>query len=128
VSDYFPVTGDEPGVFTLTAGGTITGGQIVELNANDQVIASAGAGARAIGVAAHDAVSGGRLAIYPLSDIIHETPITGVVVIAAGAPVKSAAAGAVDTGTLGALAAAGTLLGICVRGATGPAKCRWIGL
>jgi len=37
------------------------------------------------------------------------------------------AGGLVNTGVLGTLAAAGTLLGIALNSATGPAKVRWIG-
>lgn len=130
MSDYSPVNIADASPFTLTAGAVLAGGQLVELSANDTVIPAVGVN-RAIGVAANDTPSGGRVTVWPLTGILHETPVTGVIVLAAGAPVKAAtsgAAGSIDTGALGALAAGGLLLGICVRGNTGPAKARWLGL
>jgi hypothetical protein len=127
MGDYQPVAPADVLPFTLTAGGTIVGGNLVELSASDTVIQGAGAN-RPIGVAAHDAVSGQRMTIWPLADLIHESPVQGTVAVAAGAPITGGTTGTVNTGVLGTLAAAGTLVGICVRGATGPAKARWIGV
>jgi hypothetical protein len=128
MAEYLPVSGDDPEPFSLTAGGTITGGTLVMSNAgsNDQVVAC-DATHHPVGVAGHDAVSGQRLTIYPLVGVVHEVAVTGTVVLAAGDTVKVAAAGAIDKGTLATDSAAGTFIGVCVRGATGPAKARFLG-
>lgn len=126
--DYMPITGHNPAVFTLTAGAAIIGGQLVEMSANDSVIPAAGTN-RPIAVALFDAPVGTRVSLAPIASvIIHESTVFTAAVLAAGVPVVAAAAGTVNTAGLAASSAAGTLLGLVVRGATGPAKCRWIGV
>jgi len=131
MSDYTPVNTDKP--WTSTASAAITGGQIVEATGNGTVGPSAGT-LRPVGVAEHDAPSGGRVTVWPLPGNIHEVPIKNTIVIAAGAPIVAAAASAgnVDTGTLATVAAAGTLIGVCLVGGTGNAggtvKARFIGI
>jgi hypothetical protein len=127
MADYNPVF--EDGQFTLTASAAITEGQLVTAS-GDNTCAPSAAGDHSVGVAAFAAASGAKVTIWPLGGVVHETTITGVVAIAAGAPIKAAAAGAVDTGTLATLAAAGTFLGICIKGGTGGSgtpKAQWIG-
>ena len=125
MGDYQPVAPADVLPFTLTAGGTITGGQLVTCSANDTVVAST-TGDHSIGVAAHDAVSGQRVTIWPLSDLVHEVVVqTGTVT--AGTPAIAGTTGTVNTGVLATVAGAGTLLGIFVRGATAPNKARFIG-
>jgi len=49
----------------------------------------------------------------------------------AGAPIIAGTTGFVNTGTLATVAAAGTLIGICIRGGTGDGstvKARFIGV
>jgi hypothetical protein len=78
---------------TLTAGGTITGGQLVALNGNRQVVAAGAASNAVLGVALHNAVSGEKVTVA--SDGVW--PITASGAIAAGDTLIAAAAGAVST-------------------------------
>lgn len=125
MADYLPVfpNGMEP--FTMTASATITGGQVVFASGVNTVAPTAGANGAAIGVAAGDAANGARVAIWPLSGVVHET--TTPAGVTAGAAVTSSTAGGVDSGTLGTVAAAGTHLGTALTTATAANKVRWIG-
>jgi hypothetical protein len=125
MADYVPVYygGVEP--FTMTASATITGGQVLVASGVGTVAASSGASGAYVGVAAHDAVSGQRVTVWPIPGVVHETTTpTGAT---AGAALASAASGAVDPGTLATLAAAGTLIGTAVSTASAAAKVRWVG-
>jgi hypothetical protein len=121
VGDYTPVNADA-GPFTATASATIAGGQLLDATGDGTVGPAAGT-LHPVGVAAHDAPSGGRVSVFPLLGYVHEVAIKNTVAIAAGAPIVAAAsaAGKVDTGTLATVAAAGTLIGVCVKGGTGNA-------
>lgn len=130
MSDYTPVTSDQSS-FTATAGAIITGGTLVTASA-DLTVSPSVAGNRPVGVAAHDAPSGGRVTVYVLPGMIHEVTVEGVLVLAAGNTVIAGATGFIKAGAgLATDAAAGTLFGICVRGGTGgtgTGKARFIGL
>lgn len=129
MADYTPVYSDE-NAFTSTASAPITGGQLVTASGNGTVAPST-TGDHSIGVAEHDAPSGGRVTVYLLSGLVHEVTIQGVVAIAAGAPVIAGTAGTINTGVLATVAGAGTLLGICLvggTGGTGSGKARFIGV
>ena len=129
MGDYQPVKRDSP--FTLTASATITGGQLLTASGAGTVAPST-TGDHSIGVAGFDTVSGQPVTIWPLSGANHEIVIQNTIVIAAGAPIIAGTAGTVNTGTLATVAAAGTLLGICVTGGTGNAggtvKARFVGI
>jgi hypothetical protein len=125
MGDYTPVNNVDSVTFTATA--TITGGQLVTISGNNSVAPST-TGDRSVGVALHDAASGGRVTCAVLPGAIHELTIQGVVVIAAGNDIVAGTTGTINKGTLATDAAAGTLLGICVSGGTGPAKARFIGV
>jgi hypothetical protein len=129
MGDYTPVNSDMA-AFTMTAGAAITGGQLVSVTGTNTVSPSAG-GDRAIGVAAHDAPSGGRLSVYILGGQIHEAVIKNTSVLAPGGGVIAAASGQVDTATIGVGGAAGTLIGIVLAGGTGngtTVKARFYGI
>jgi hypothetical protein len=127
--DYTPV--NNPETITLTTAAVVTGGQLVTVTSAGTVQPST-TGEHSIGVALHDAPSGGRVAIAMLSSVVHEVAIQNTIVIASGAPIIAGTAGTVNTGTLATVAAAGTLLGICSVGGTGNAgltvKARFIGV
>ncbi len=133
MSDYTPVSIPRGLVFSSTASATITGGQLVTASGNGTVAPST-TGDHSVGVAAHDAPSGGRVTCYPLSGAIHELPIQGVTTIAAGAPILAGTTGTIQSsGTLAAAATAGTLLGIALVGGTGAVgppvgKARFMGI
>ncbi|MFB4275736.1 capsid cement protein [Nonomuraea sp. MTCD27] len=125
MADYAPVYygGTEP--FSMTASATIVGGQVLFASGVGTVAPTAGANGAIVGVAAHDATSGQRVTVWPVTGVMHET--TTPAGVTAGAALASAAAGGVDSGTLATLAAAGTLIGTATSTATGGNKCRWIG-
>jgi len=129
MGDYTPPNSDS-GPISLTASATITGGQLVTVS-GAQTVAPSTTGDHSIGVAAFDAVNGGRVAVWPLDGYQHEVLIQNAAVIAAGAPIIAGTTGFVNTGALATVAAAGTLLGICVKGGTGDGttvKARFIGV
>ncbi|WP_326829687.1 hypothetical protein OIE13_05995 [Streptosporangium sp. NBC_01810] len=125
MGDYVPVYAGGAQPFGMTASATITGGQVLIASGVGTVAPAAGADGKVVGVAAHDAANGARVSVWPIPGITHETITpTGAT---AGNALASAAAGTVDPGTLGTLAAAGTLIGTAVSTATSGLKCRWIG-
>ncbi|MFI7125988.1 capsid cement protein [Nonomuraea sp. NPDC050153] len=125
MADYTPVYygGTEP--FSMTASATITGGQVVIASGVGTVAPSAGASGAFVGVAAHDAASGARVTVWPISGVVHET--TTPAGVTAGAALASSTGGGVDSGTLGTLAAAGHLIGTAISTAALGAKVRWVG-
>lgn len=125
MADYTPVYTNDAEPLTLSASATVVGGQLVFISGVSTVAPTAGANGACVGVAAFDAASGGRVAVWPLSGVMHET--TTPAGVTAGAAIASSTAGGVDSGVLGTLAAAGTLLGTAVTTAAAAAKCRWIG-
>lgn len=81
MADYVPVA--LPGqTYTFTAGGALTGGDLVDITASNTVSKSATLASRAfIGVANHDAGTGAKVTVT-LSKVIHESIADGT--IAAG--------------------------------------------
>jgi len=127
MGDYQPVNSLGKMPMRKTASATVTGGTLVDATGDNTVGPAAGA-LRPIGVAAKDAVNGEPVAVWSITGVEHEISPTGVVAIAAGNPIKGAAAGLIDTGVLATLAGAGTLIGTCTRGGTGgTSKARFIG-
>jgi hypothetical protein len=109
--------GDE---ITVTAGGTITGGQLVTVSAANTVITATAAGAKILGVAAYDAVSGDLLTV--VRNGIHQTLASGTVT--AGDNVEAAAAGAVATHTNGT--ADVNIVGMALTTATTGNPVNWV--
>lgn len=95
MADYTPIFTGGIRPRGYTAGGTITGGQVVALSAANTVIATTAASAAAVGVAGNDAVSGGQVTVWPLPGVTHE--VTSSAAIAVGDNVSSAASGQVAT-------------------------------
>lgn len=123
MADYTPVFTGGAIPFTSTTSATVTGGQVLVVSGTGTVAAAGAASGLVVGVAAHDAASGAQVTVWPLPGVIHETTTpTGVT---AGNALTSAAAGTVDPGTLGTIAAAGTLIGVALTTATAGNKCQW---
>lgn len=123
MGDYTPVNNVD--TFTSTASAAITGGQLVTASGSGTVAPST-TGDHSIGVAMFDAPSGGRVTCAVLPAAIHEVVVqTGT--ITAGTPVIAGTTGTANTGALGTVAAAGTLIGIALTTATAPNKVRFIG-
>jgi len=128
MGDYSPVNIADATPMTKTAGATITGGTLVTISA-DETVSPSTTGDRPIGVAAHDAVNGQRVTVWPLPGIVHEISPQGVVAISANNPIIAGTTGLLNTGTLATVAAAGTLIGICTKAGTGgTSKARFIGV
>jgi len=128
MGDYSPPQSSDITPFTSQASGTIVGGTLVTAS-GDGTCAASTTGDHPIGVAAQDAVSGQKIAVWPLSGVIHEISPQGVVALAANNPVIAGTTGLINTGALGASAAAGTLIGICTKAGTGgTSKARFIGI
>jgi hypothetical protein len=134
MSDYTPVTSDMS-AFSATVGATaVTGGQLVDTGAADGTVIPALGVKRPVGVAAHDAATGQRVTVYVLPGMIHEVLVKSGSTLAIGNPViPGTAAGTIDTGTLATVAAAGTLIGVCIKGSGGAGdgttiKARFVGL
>jgi hypothetical protein len=126
VADYSPVYSGGAQPVTLTTSGAVTGGQVLVASAAGTVAASGGVSAVAVGVAAHDAASGAKVTVWPLTNVIHEIAVaTGTVTALDG--VSTSTSGGVTTGVVGTLAAAGQLIGIALTTAASPNKVRFIG-
>lgn len=90
---YGPVFLDADRV-SYTASATVTGGQVVAVGTTAYNVApTSGASASVVGVASNDATSGAEVTVYAVG--IHRLIASGSIAI--GAPVISAAAGAVAT-------------------------------
>lgn len=125
MSDYSPVYANGVLPMTMTAGATITGGQLVFVSGVSTVSPTAGANGATIGVAAHDAANGARVTVWPLVGPVHETVTPAGVT--AGNALTSSTSGGVDSGTLATVAAAGTFIGTAITTATAGNKARWTG-
>lgn len=117
MADYAPTYG-KPQSVSLTAGGAITGGQLVSVSAADTVVASAVNGSP-IGIAGHDAATGTPVTVLMGAGLVHETN-AAVAVASAGVPVYAGATGGV-TPTAGT----GPIVGYAIRPATLNNPCRW---
>lgn len=130
MADYTPVYTGGVKPFSLAASAAVTGGQLVVVSGAGTVANSAATSALVVGVAAHDAASGGRVSVWPLANCIHEVPV-GTGTVTAGDGVVSAAAqnGSVISAptSIATQAAAGTLIGIALTTATATNKVRFIG-
>ena len=109
MADHLPKF--KPGqAVTFTAGGAITGGQVVEVGAANRTVVVAGAAsAKAIGTAGHDVASGGKVVVHLAGPVDTAKAAAAIV---RGAKVEAGAAGTVQTATTGlvlgiALTAAG---------------------
>jgi hypothetical protein len=127
VADYSPVYSGGIAPFSKTASAAVTGGQVVVVSGVSQVGPSGAGATQGVGLAAHDAASGARVTVWPLTNCEHEATASGTVT--AGDGVVAVAAGAVATAptSLATAAAAGTLIGIATTTATNGNKVRFIG-
>jgi hypothetical protein len=119
MAEYLPVKVDGDAL-TLSAGATITGGQVVFVSAANTVTATAGANSAWLGVAGFDAVSGDNVTVYTTG--VQECTASGT--IAAGNLLESAAAGAVAAHTLGTND--GNVVGTALTAATNGNKVRFL--
>lgn len=119
--NYEPVYANGAKPFTLTASAAVTGGTLAESTTTSAAGTAGAASVKVIGVFAHDAASGGKVAIWPLT-CIHETTST------AGAPVGSVLiAGAGGTVEPVAAQTGFERFGLALTTGAAGAKVRWIG-
>lgn len=122
MAEYTPIHTSGTIPWTLQASGTVTGGRLVEVTGTGTVANAAAASVKVAGVAATDAISGGKVQVWPLAGVTHKITASGA--IAAG---DNLAAGA--NGTVAAIAAGtfGQLVGVADRAAADTAICRFVG-
>jgi hypothetical protein len=123
VADYTPIyaAGLLPSTATASAG--IVGGQLVEVSGNGTVGPAAAGSVKTVGVAAHDAGSGGRLTVHPVAGVVHE--LVAGASVTAGQPVKvGATSGAVLPLSGGA---PGAQVGVALTTAAQDAKVQVLG-
>jgi hypothetical protein len=120
--EYTPVQANGTIPQTYQASGAVTGGRLVEVTGNGTVANAAAASVKVLGVAAYDAATGAKVAVWPLAGCSHRVTASGA--IAAG---DNLAAGA--NGTVAAIAAGtfGQLVGVADRAAADTALARFTG-
>jgi hypothetical protein len=127
VADYNPR--NVGNTFTKAASAAVTGGQVLEATGNDTVGPAGAGSAKVVGVAAFDQpTTGGRVTIWRRT-LEHVTVIKSGTVLAAGDPIKTAAAGTIDKYVTGT-DAVGLYIGIAVTGGTGDGTvtASWVGI
>lgn len=128
MSDYLPVYTPAE-VATFTASAAITGGQLLAVSGNGTVGPAGAASASWIGVAAGDAASGARVAVF-CRGTVHESTAAGA--ITAGAQLATGAAGTVATmaaaaaNALGDINNARAVVGVALTTAADTALVRWM--
>ena len=125
MSDYTPkfVTGAAP--FTSQASATITGGDVVMVSGSGTVASAAAGSLLIIGVAAHDAINGGKVTVHPLK-MVHRT-LAGAGGVTAGNPLKVGASPNKMVLWVTGTDSGAALAGIALTTAAADAELLWIG-
>lgn len=130
MAEYLPVFTPATAI-TLTASAAITGGQLVAVSGNGTVGPAGANSAAYVGIAAHDAATNDRLAVWPRG-MVHEAVASGS--ITAGAQLACAAAGEVASvaaasgNTAADINAARSIVGIALTTAADDAKVRYVAI
>jgi hypothetical protein len=112
MADYAPVYANGTQPVTHTTSAAVTAGRVLAVSGNGTVAHAAAANSPTIvGVAAHDAGSGARVAVWPLANAVHELSAPGAITAGAGVATVGTA-GEVQTAVVGTAAAGGYLIGI----------------
>jgi hypothetical protein len=123
VGDYTPVFTGGARPRTRKVSADVTGGRVLAVSGSDTVAHAGADDTTVVGVAAHDALSGGIVLVWPIEGVTHELEASGA--IAADAGVVTDANGQVKTAAIATAAAAGTLIGTAETTAAGsPLKLR----
>jgi ABC-type glycerol-3-phosphate transport system substrate-binding protein len=127
--DYEPVNRNGVEPFTKTVGATtaVVGGTLVKLVA-DQLVGpvSATTDTGVLGVAAFDAPVSGRVAIWPMPGIVHESINDNGGTLTFGTFVLPGASGHVD-GIAATTVAVNSMLGTVIKGGATGVKVQWLG-
>lgn len=127
MADYTPVYSGGVVPFTVTTSAAVTAGRLVAVSGAGTVAHAAADSLAVVGVAASDAASGARVAVWPMNNCIHELLSTGAITASATAGVVADAAGTVKAATIGTAAAAGSLIGVATTTVGGAALVRVMG-
>jgi hypothetical protein len=122
MAEYTPTIAGGTGPWTLQASGTVTGGRLVESTGAGTVANGSAASVKVLGVAATDAVTGGKVQVWPLAGLTHKVTASGA--IAAGDNLACGANGVVVPIAAGTF---GQLVGVADRAAADTALCRFVG-
>lgn len=122
MAEYSPVFTNGTAPWTMQASATVVGGKLVSSSGSGTVANSGAAAVTVLGVAAHDAASGAKVAVWPLAGVTHEIVASGA--IAAGDNLASAASGNVSPIAAGTF---GQLVGVASAAAADTAICRFVG-
>lgn len=128
MADYTPVYSGGAVPRTHTTSAAVTGGRLLIVSGDGTVAHATAQAATVVGVAAHDAGSGAKVAVWPIDGVIHEVEAAGAITAAGG--VAAAANGQVEavTTSIAAGSAAGSLVGVASTTAAGsPLKVRFVG-
>jgi ornithine cyclodeaminase/alanine dehydrogenase-like protein (mu-crystallin family) len=119
---YTPHHSGNTAPITSQASAAVIGARCVSASGNNTVANSGAAAVTVLGIAAHDAVTGDKLAVWPLQGVVHE--VTGAGVVAAGDLLATGA-----NGTVAAIGAGtfGQVVGKALAGAADGATVRFIG-
>lgn len=93
MAEYTPNQTNGTAPKTYQASTPVVGGRLVENTGNGTVGPAGAASVKVLGVAAYDAATGAKVAVWPLSGLTHR--VTGTGVIAAGDNLAAGAAGVV---------------------------------
>lgn len=126
MGDYQPIFTGGARPRTQTTSADVIGGRVVATSGDGTVAHAAADDLTVAGVAAHDALSGSKVLVWPIEGVVHELEASGA--LAADAGVVTDAAGKVKTSAIAAASAAGTLIGHALTTAAGdPLKLRVYG-
>jgi hypothetical protein len=112
MADYTPVYEGGAKPFTGTASAAVTGGRLAAVSGDGTLGHAAVDSAIVVGVFAHDAGSGARVSVWPLSNVVHEITAPGAV----------AQAVAIVAAANGEIAAAAAQTGLALLGVSTHAK------
>lgn len=125
MADYTPVYTNGILPYTSTTSAIVAGGTLVETSTTGAVATAGALSLKVVGVAAHDAASGAKLSIWPITGVVHELPHTAGGTV--GDCIVAAASGALGSATQATAAAAGYDLGTALTTAGAGLKLRFLG-
>ena len=114
MADYTPIYTANLLPHTATTSAIVVGGQLLEVTGSGTVGPAAAGSLKVVGVAAHDAPSGGRVTVHPIASVIHQF-VAGSGGVTAGQPVQVGA----TPGAVLPADEAGTQIGIALTSAAG---------
>ena len=118
MSEYTPVFSGGAVPFSSTTSAAVTAGRLVAVSGAGTVAHAAADSLAVVGVAAHDAASGAKVAVWPMDNCVHELLSTTTITASATAGVVADATGQIKAATIATAAAAGSLVGVALTSVT----------